>query len=1443
MVLQFENLYFPCMLDTGAEVSCISKEKAIELLRHAEGNADRIQILSTSRRCTAANNQAMSVNKEVKMKFSIANVEFTFNLLVVDGLSCPILLGSDFIRKNIENVNNKLNVLTLAKEDGAVRVPFFYGKDMSIFTSHVRVTDTHVIPPRTAKLIRIEARTHIPLASMSVIFLPVTKRKGRAYRPVGPEIVTLHDRVGHILYENHSTQEVTVKPHAIGIIYELRDTHVMTMSQMQELRAKAEKEETASMPKREQTTAEKKGSNASPDSPFEKRARRTDHSSRVVTSAALRVDAAADGDRGGKKNPPSATAEATSGLPPGFQVLSTLTSEQQKCVTELVQRYNQAFVQHEHDHGLTDLIEHKIELSDKTPLYIRQFPLDLQKAKAVDEWVDKLIALDKMELSDSPWNTPVFVVPKPKGDGWRIVNDFRQINMRTKRMQWPLPHVQHALDSLGGSTYFTQIDLSDAFFQIPLAKEHREYTAFNTGTRHVQYKVMPMGLVSSTSTFQRLMTQIFHDTPWLRPYVDDLIVPASSFAELIERTEFVFERLRQAGLKMSGKKTFIGLTQVNYLGYICSKEGIKMDPKKIETVKSWPKPITVTQLRQFIGLCSHLRRHIKDFARIADPLTKQQGGQKDTQVLWGPAEEKSFSDLKAALCDTDQVLAYPDYSKNAEPFIVETDACKVSEGAVLKQKQNGVERVIAYSSRSFTPTERAWGMTQLEAHAIYWAITKQYHYYLKSSGKVFHVRTDHRPCLAMQVRKVAAERMHRWALELQGYDMEMFHIDGKKHIMSDAVSRLGYLKDLYESMQNEPTHVSVLSVETNTVAPMHTEDSWLSLKEGRGVDEAIAELPQKTHMVEIVLPLFGQQISNMTCSTHNHTSMVTALAGAGYQPEAIQEAQQRDETTCHLWAFLKNGIVPPRNARNMVRRLARQCFLENDILYRRGGQYQKQLLVPLCLREELLVAMHDAPSAGHFGVFNTIHRLSKHYWWPGMSREVHAYVNSCQECAHRNVPPHMRVRAPAVKEDIPRLFERVSVDIQGEFTKSKQGNRWLVTFLDVHSRWIEGFAVSDISAYEIAKLLVTQIILRYGPIHSLLSDRGSNFLSQIIRETCRIFRIQKLNIAAYHPESNAHVERIHRVYSDSISKYIGDKHDDWDEIFPFIQWAYRSSIQATLQASPYELVFGREARAFVDLALLPPPPARLDDDVKQWSECLAKRIEKSQEAVIEMTRESRERLIARSTEKTPRTFAVGDKVMIRNHTVTIDPKHRRTHKWAPRFIGPYVVVAKQGDITYKVANPADNADKRVISVDDMKKCYPRVLRQTRNVRVEDLTITGDSHDFNRIDVDETEVDRILDRRLWSMSGKKNEYEYLVRYKNLPATHDEWILEKDLFAPDLVAEFNKTRDEDFQNTRHYKTSRSGKVKRSMMHIVTDESLQVVQKRPRVCLCAECVSELP
>jgi hypothetical protein len=143
------------------------------------------------------------------------------------------------------------------------------------------------------------------------------------------------------------------------------------------------------------------------------------------------------------------------------------------------------------------------------PINIRQYRLEQVKQVALEKEIDKMKSTDQIEDSNSPYNTPILCLKKPKQPGeWRIVNDYRAINKVTKRQQWPLPRIEDVIESLGGQKYYATIDLKSAFFQVPLREEDRPKTAFSTHKGHYQYKVMPLGLLNSSHTFQRLMTTV-----------------------------------------------------------------------------------------------------------------------------------------------------------------------------------------------------------------------------------------------------------------------------------------------------------------------------------------------------------------------------------------------------------------------------------------------------------------------------------------------------------------------------------------------------------------------------------------------------------------------------------------------------------------------------------------------------------------------------------------------------------------------------------------------------------------------------------------------------------------------------------------------------------------------------------------------------------------------
>jgi len=229
--------------------------------------------------------------------------------------------------------------------------------------------------------------------------------------------------------------------------------------------------------------------------------------------------------------------------------------------------------------------------------------------------------MDVIEPSSSPWSSPIVLVQKKDGTS-RFCVDYRRLNDITHKDSYPLPRIDDTIEALSGVEWFSTLDLRSGYWQVPLDESSKEKTAFSTGRGLWQFKVMPFGLCNAPATFERLMEQVLAGLPLsiALVYLDDILVPGHSFSHQLSNLRKVFERLRAAKLKLSPKKCLLFRREVKYLGHMVSKNGITPDPDKAEAVLSWPTPMSATEVKSFLGLCSYYRRFIPHFSIIAHPL-------------------------------------------------------------------------------------------------------------------------------------------------------------------------------------------------------------------------------------------------------------------------------------------------------------------------------------------------------------------------------------------------------------------------------------------------------------------------------------------------------------------------------------------------------------------------------------------------------------------------------------------------------------------------------------------------------------------------------------------------------------------------------------------------------------------------------------------------------
>ena len=464
------------------------------------------------------------------------------------------------------------------------------------------------------------------------------------------------------------------------------------------------------------------------------------------------------------------------------ELLSKLSPELSKELSSVITSYSDLG---KRALGRTNLIEHYIDTGDSTPIKQRHHSVSPYVREYLDREVDDMLRLGVIRESSSPWSSPVVMVKKKTGE-YRFCFDGRALNACTKRDAYPLPLMQDILGYLGDAKVISSIDLSKAFWQIPLETSSMEKTAFTVPGRGLyEFVVMPFGLSNAAQTQQRLMDKIFGES--LRPkvftYIDDLIVVSKTFEEHVQLLREVYRRLSEAGLVVNFDKCQFCRPSLKYLGFIITPEGINTDPDKVSSMVDFPQPRNATEVKRFLGLCSWYRRFVSGFATLVAPLNALLKGRKKRQpIVWTEEASQAFSAIKKALVSA-PVLATPRFDLE---FTIQCDASDVGLGCVLTQQHDDGEHVIAYASRSLSKAERNYSVSERECLSLLFAIEKFRPY---AEGVKFRAITDHHSLLWLRNLKDPVGRLARWSLKMAQFDFELIHRKGASHQVPDALSR------------------------------------------------------------------------------------------------------------------------------------------------------------------------------------------------------------------------------------------------------------------------------------------------------------------------------------------------------------------------------------------------------------------------------------------------------------------------------------------------------------------------------------------------------------------------------------------------------------------------------------------------------------------------------
>ncbi|CAG2196856.1 unnamed protein product [Mytilus edulis] len=744
-------------------------------------------------------------------------------------------------------------------------------------------------------------------------------------------------------------------------------------------------------------------------------------------------------------------------------------------------------------------------------------------------------------------------------------------------------------------------------------------------------------------------------------------------------------------------------------------ECIELNAHPLLTTEDALESVGAKQPTYFSALDLKSGFYQSNYAKIASPLyalTK-----KNVDFIWTEQCENAFKLLREALISP-PLLAYPDFD---EPFQLYTDASSFALGAVLCQTQNGTERVICYSGRSLSKQEQQYGITEKECLALVYAV-KKFDCYLRFTK--FTAYVDHSALKWLLTLKEPTGKFARWIALLQSYSMEILYRPGTTHGNADGVSRREYENVTDQDME------SLIDI----------------LPYGAVID--------KTGNNVKIVKKHSPFVRNITDNDNIEIDNTTKESVNMFPMAQLKVEQRKDTYFKNIITFLESGELP-ENAkwRRNILTLQPFYFINDGILYHINKKYKRhckdtevtiQIAVPRKLVPVVLKETHDGLLSGHLGINRTIQRTQRSFFWPSIGSDVAEWVKSCELCSQRK-RPQKPTKSPISSMPIAsQPFERVSTDILGPVSNSgKSKNQYVLVFICYLTKYVELIPLSDIKAATIATAFLHNVVCRHGTPLFLHSDRGVNYLSNIVKETCKLLDIKKTQTTSYRPQCNGQSERMMSTIKDMLSKYIEDN-SDWDRYIPFIQFAYNTSpsIDST-DYSPFFLVNGRHPKSFLDTHL---PNMEVNVTAREYIVQTLENIEKARAVARENLQEHKTEMLNKANRNRENSnFSVGDIVYLYTPATTPNLSRKLRRPWT----GPFYIVERLSKIHVRLRRKCDGKLlKTRVHVDRIKPGFvwtgePRDPKPPPNelepLEIHENDIPGDNFEQVETDVQPSQV--------------------------------------------------------------------------------------------------------
>ena len=835
----------------------------------------------------------------------------------------------------------------------------------------------------------------------------------------------------------------------------------------------------------------------------------------------------------------------------------------------------------------------------------------------------------------------------------------------------------------------------------------------------------------------------------------------------------------------------LGNSEIRILGHLITANGIKLDPSKRQAILDWPLPKSGAELASFLGLGTFLRDHIRHYSDLTSSLETLK---KQTNIEWTEATTTAFNTLKRAF-HTAPFLRFPDFNKR---FVIACDASWTGVGGVLYQPDDDDntitgDNIVAICSKKLTKTQQRYPVYKKELWAMVYCLRK-FHTYIWGRKDVT-VITDHKPLIHILNQQNLSAALQQWLDIILHYDLTIKYRPGLLHVIPDALSRM-YSSAYHDNKAIWGTHDNLRIIETSA-EDLSPSDFWcqqsiteaappkvvkkrhVTPETGEGSRAKISSI-QATDQMEIEVELNQEWTYEYSDETHYAFDQSNDVS-----PPFEEDDENDFDNAIDASPLTEAATVPhlaalemKRNANYNLPMLANAPDLESEEDDKENYRARdveadlhpdQPLTMTTAEQDRLLMAQEkrrrrippedqrkklidDEHALGHTGTTNIYRQLMrKGWWWPKMISEITDEVKSCKTCAQYTIVksgyhPFKSVEASRPGEHW--MIDLISVP------QDKHGKTLCLVVIDVFTGFIILRPLLNKEAETIARKLF-KIFYLFGPPKILQSDRGKEFINDILRAYLRIEGVEHRTITPYHPHADGKVENAIGSVKDILYKTLQGVYEHWPLFLPFVQCMYNHRISELTGSSPFSLMFARAMNEFTDYSSIV-PTSKIDmSDIKSWKDHQEKVLSLVYPAIELRSRkihqQYQDKLRALRNQVVLEEIPRGSKVMIVNPDFLKKEHMRPTH--IPKYVGPYFIVRRNVHGPYIVKDETGEEYHRAVPIDQMKILYKY------------------PHKYTKLKDDESKfyVDYIVDEK----EDDEGKPLYQVKWKGYPIDQSTW----------------------------------------------------------------------